>query len=54
MGDIDGNDLLRFLLKEGVQVQTFKEILPSLNDIFIQQVGLENIDPAVLNLPEYE
>lgn len=54
MGEVDSNKLLQFLLEQGVVVQTFKEILPSLNDIFIQQVGLENIDPEALNVPEYE
>lgn len=54
MGDSNSNDLLNFLLSNGVQVQTFKEVLPSLNDIFIRQVGLENIDAEALNVPEYE
>lgn len=54
MGNVESSQLLRFLLDQGVQLQTFKEILPSLNDIFIQQVGLENIDPEALNVPEYE
>lgn len=50
----DSNELLRFLLNAGCQVQTFQEILPSLNDIFIEQVGLENIDAAALNVSDYE
>jgi len=32
------NDVLKFLLNQGVQVQSFNEILPSLNDIFIKLV----------------
>jgi ABC-2 type transport system ATP-binding protein len=32
------NDVLHYLLSNGVAVQSFNEILPSLNDIFIKQV----------------
>ena len=32
------NDVLQFLLQQGVSIQSFNEILPSLNDIFIKQV----------------
>lgn len=35
----DANGLLRHVLDSGVQVQAFNEILPSLNEIFIKQVG---------------
>lgn len=33
--------LLRYLLDAGVHIRSFHEILPSLNEIFIQQVGEE-------------
>ena len=33
-----GNDLLRELINQQVQVTAFSEILPSLNEIFIEQV----------------
>ncbi|PHI20687.1 ABC transporter ATP-binding protein [Lewinellaceae bacterium SD302] len=50
----DSNDMLRDLLATNAKIQTFQEILPSLNDIFIQQVGPENIDDvAVLNPTNY-
>ena len=39
----DSNDLLRFLLDAGVRVTAFNEILPSLNEIFIRQVGESNV-----------
>lgn len=32
------NDVLRFLLDQGVYVQSFNEVLPTLNDIFIKLV----------------
>ncbi len=32
------NDVLRYLLDKGIQVHSFNEILPSLNDIFIKLV----------------
>jgi ABC-2 type transport system ATP-binding protein len=32
------NDVLQFLLQQGVSIQSFNEILPSLNDIFIRLV----------------
>lgn len=35
----DANTLLRFLLDKGVQVRAFREVLPSLNEIFIRQVN---------------
>lgn len=34
-----GNSILRQLLHLGVQIRSFTEILPSLNDIFIRTVG---------------
>ena len=37
----DSNAMLRFLLEQGIHIQSFNEILPSLNEIFIQQVGEE-------------
>ncbi|MEM9548398.1 MAG: ABC transporter ATP-binding protein [Bacteroidota bacterium] len=33
------NDLLRELLNKGVEITSYNEILPSLNEIFIRQVG---------------
>ncbi|MFK7807104.1 MAG: ABC transporter ATP-binding protein [Saprospiraceae bacterium] len=33
------NDLLRYLLNQGVFIHAFNEILPGLNEIFIKQVG---------------
>jgi len=33
------NDLLRELLNSGVEITSYNEILPSLNEIFIRQVG---------------
>jgi len=35
----DPNQLLRHLLREGIAIQSFNEILPTLNEIFIRQVG---------------
>jgi len=32
------NELLQHLIKEGIEISSFMEILPSLNDIFIDQV----------------
>jgi len=37
--ELDSNKLLSYLLDNGVQISSFQEILPSLNDIFIQEVG---------------
>lgn len=34
----ESNSLLRYLLNQGVEIQGFKEILPTLNEIFIKQV----------------
>ncbi len=36
--DFSGNSLLEFLIERGVNITSYREILPSLNDIFIQQV----------------
>lgn len=35
----ESNDLLRHLINQGVFIHSFNEILPSLNEIFIRQVG---------------
>ena len=32
------NDVLQYLLQQGVSINSFNEILPSLNDIFIKLV----------------
>jgi ABC-2 type transport system ATP-binding protein len=37
---IDSSHLLRFLLDRGVRLRTFREVLPSLNEIFIRQVNM--------------
>lgn len=34
----DANGLLRLLLNKGVRIRSFREVLPSLNEIFIRQV----------------
>ncbi|NJC25524.1 ABC transporter ATP-binding protein [Neolewinella antarctica] len=34
-----GNDLLRYLLDQHVHIVTFRELLPSLNEVFIKQVS---------------
>ncbi len=34
----DSNEFLRYLLEQGTQIQSFQEILPSLNEIFIKVV----------------
>jgi ABC-2 type transport system ATP-binding protein len=36
--DMKPNELLMEVIRQGVQIQAFHEILPSLNDIFIQKV----------------
>jgi len=33
------NNLLNHLMKSGVHIQSFNEILPTLNEIFIRKVG---------------
>ncbi len=35
----DSNELLKKLIQQGVHITAFNEILPSLNEIFIKQVG---------------
>ena len=37
--DQSGNDLLRYLLDAGVEIVGFREVLPSLNEVFIKQVA---------------
>jgi ABC-2 type transport system ATP-binding protein len=36
--EADSNELLRYLVKSGVHITEFREVLPSLNEIFIDQV----------------
>jgi ABC-2 type transport system ATP-binding protein len=36
---VNSNDLLRSLISQGIHLTAFHEILPSLNEIFIKQVG---------------
>ncbi len=38
----DSNELLRGLMDRNIKINSFKEVLPSLNDIFIKQVGESN------------
>ena len=42
-GAQESNDVLRHLLDFGIQIKAFNEILPSLNEIFIRQVGEANV-----------
>ena len=35
----DSNDILQYLVKNGLHIVSFKEILPTLNEIFIKQVN---------------
>jgi len=37
----DSRDLLLYLLKEGFEIRSFKEILPTLNEVFIKQVNAD-------------
>ena len=41
--EFHSNTLLRFLLDNEIYVHSFKEVLPTLNEIFIQQVGAETL-----------
>jgi ABC-2 type transport system ATP-binding protein len=43
--DQAANDLLRYLLKHEVHIIGFRELLPSLNEVFIKQV--EQVQPAL-------
>lgn len=36
---VDSSNLLRFLLDKGIRLRAFREVLPSLNEIFIRQVN---------------
>lgn len=36
------NELLQYFIQRGLQVRAFQELLPSLNEIFIRQVGIAN------------
>lgn len=38
----DSNELLRGLMDKNIKINSFKEVLPSLNDIFIKKVGESN------------
>lgn len=35
----DSNELLRKLINSGIHIKSYREVLPTLNDIFIKQVG---------------
>ncbi len=35
----DSNEILRYLIQQGVHIRSFHEILPSINEIFIRQVS---------------
>ena len=41
-GEHQGNQLLRLFIENGVEVTSFNEELPSINEIFIRQVGANN------------
>ena len=36
--DTDGNELIKHAVNTGIHIESFNEVLPSLNDIFIKQV----------------
>jgi ABC-2 type transport system ATP-binding protein len=36
--DFSNNDILQFFMHKGLNIRSFNEVLPSLNDIFIQLV----------------
>ncbi|MCB0522122.1 MAG: ATP-binding cassette domain-containing protein [Lewinellaceae bacterium] len=38
----DSNEILRHLIRQGVHIQSFNEILPTINEIFIKRVGESN------------
>lgn len=38
----DSNQILRYLIGQGIHIRSFNEILPSINEIFIRQVGESN------------
>ena len=40
------NELLKQLLDSGVEIRSYNEILPTLNEIFIKEVGVDNLDIA--------
>ena len=42
-GEQESNSVLRHLLDSGVPIKAYNEILPSLNEIFIKQVGEDNV-----------
>jgi ABC-2 type transport system ATP-binding protein len=37
--DTNNNELLNFFINQNVSIQSFNEVLPSLNEIFIRLVG---------------
>jgi len=41
-GDHTPNELLRHLLDKGVELHSFNEVLPTINEIFIEQVSTRN------------
>ena len=41
-GEHQGNQLLKLFIENGVEVTSFNEELPSINEIFIRQVGANN------------
>jgi len=47
--DEHSNRLLMYLIQNGVLIHGFKEILPSLNEIFIRQVGMTREELAAVN-----
>lgn len=41
--NIDSSDLLQYLIQKGIHVSSFREIFPSINDIFIKTVENSNL-----------
>jgi ABC-2 type transport system ATP-binding protein len=51
IGKTTSNELLQAILS-AVEIQSFKELIPSMNDIFISKVNEETIVPSTNNLTE--
>ena len=51
IGKTTGNELLQAVLP-AVEVQSFREVIPSMNDVFISKVRNENISGSSLHLTE--
>lgn len=51
IGETSSNELLKSIL-DAVEVHSFKEIIPNMNDIFISKVKNENVSNSSVNLTE--